>query len=138
MENFTAYSASKAAIVRFADTLSKELKKFNIQVNSIAAGAINTKMVDEILNAGKKKVGKEFYNKIKRQKVSGGISFNKINELILYLLKNETNFLTGKIISPKWDNWKNWKNNKNFIKKTEAFTLRRFRGRNVGYKRGDN
>ena len=138
MENFTAYSASKAAVVRFADTLSEELKKFNIQVNSVAAGAINTQMIEEIIQAGAKNVGNNFYRRIKKQKKNGGIPFKNVTELILYLLKDEAKFLNGKIISPKWDNWKNWKNNKNLIKNTEVYTLRRFRGKNIGYKKGDN
>ncbi|MBM4401493.1 MAG: SDR family oxidoreductase, partial [Crenarchaeota archaeon] len=44
--NFSAYAVSKASIVRLTETLAEELKRFNIQVNAIAPGAINTRMLD--------------------------------------------------------------------------------------------
>ena len=138
MKNFTAYSSSKAAVVRFADTLSEELKKYNIQVNSVAAGAINTQMVNEIISAGPKKVGRKFYERIKKQKRNGGISFNLVTELILFLLQKKIKFLNGKIISPKWDNWKKWEKKKKFIKNSDVYTLRRIRGNDRKFSMGDN
>ena len=50
----SGYAASKAGIVRFIETLSEEVKDYNIQVNSVAPGAINTEMLNEILKAGPK------------------------------------------------------------------------------------
>ncbi len=52
MPNITAYAASKAAIVRFADSLALEVAAFGIDVNSIAPGALNTRLLDEVLAAG--------------------------------------------------------------------------------------
>ncbi len=138
MENFTAYSASKAAVVRLADTLAEEFKDKNIQINSIAAGAINTQMLSEIIKAGPKKVGRNLFNRIKLQKKNGGIPFKKVTDLIIYLLKKESNFINGKIISPRWDKWKSWKKNKKLLKNTDVFALRRIRGKDRGYILGDN
>jgi NAD(P)-dependent dehydrogenase (short-subunit alcohol dehydrogenase family) len=137
MQNFTAYSASKAAIVRFADTIALELKDYNIQINSIAAGPINTKILDEIIKTGAKKVG-NFYNKnIQKQTENGGLPLVKVTELVSYLLEDESKFINGKIISPKWDNWEKWKKNKKFFKNTEVFTLRRLKGKDRNYSKGD-
>jgi len=138
MPMFSAYAASKAAIVRFADTLAEEVKKYNIQVNSVAAGAINTRMLKEILKAGPKKVGSNFYKKIILQKKTGGLPFEVVTELIIFLASSKSKNITGKIISPKWDNWKNWSKNLNKITTTDVYTLRRIRGVDRGYKSGDN
>src|SRR5205823_3721196 len=51
----SAYAASKAGIVRFGETLAEELKPLGIEVNMIAPGALNTRMLDEVLTAGPEK-----------------------------------------------------------------------------------
>ena len=134
MPMFTAYAASKAAIVRFSETLADEVKKFNIQINSVAAGAINTRMLDEILKAGPQKVGINFYQKIKKQKESGGIPFQLVTDLIVYLSSNQSDKITGKILSPKWDEWRVLSKNSKLIMKKDVFTLRRIRGNDRGIK----
>ena len=65
LPNFSVYAASKAAIVRFSETLAEELRSFGIDVNSIAPGALNTKMLlqpilrNYFINAG---IHKEVYS----------------------------------------------------------------------------
>jgi NAD(P)-dependent dehydrogenase (short-subunit alcohol dehydrogenase family) len=43
------YAASKAAIIRFMETLAVEVRGFNIDINSIAPGALNTRLLDELI-----------------------------------------------------------------------------------------
>ena len=62
----SAYAASKAAIVRFAETLAHEVADDGIDVNAIAPGALNTTMLDEVLEAGPEAVGEAFYAKAVR------------------------------------------------------------------------
>ena len=64
----SSYAVSKAAIVRFIENLSEEVKEFNIDINAVAPGPLNTGMLEEILKAGPRKVGKNFYNKSLKQK----------------------------------------------------------------------
>ena len=52
--NFSAYAASKAAVVRFTETLAGELD--GIDVNAIAPGALPTRMLDEVLASGLERV----------------------------------------------------------------------------------
>ena len=52
LPRFTAYGVSKAAVVRLTETLAEEVKEFNIQVNAIAPGAVDTRLQDEVLKAG--------------------------------------------------------------------------------------
>jgi NAD(P)-dependent dehydrogenase (short-subunit alcohol dehydrogenase family) len=52
LPRISAYAASKAAIVRFAETLAEEVREDNIDVNAIAPGALNTRLLDEVLAEG--------------------------------------------------------------------------------------
>jgi len=56
---FSAYAASKAAVVRFVETLAEEVQDYNVQVNCMAPGESYTHMVDEILHAGERAGAKE-------------------------------------------------------------------------------
>ena len=49
---FSAYSASKAGVVRFSENLAGEVAEHGIDVNAIAPGAVNTRMLDQRLAAG--------------------------------------------------------------------------------------
>ena len=124
-ENFSAYATSKAAVVRFTENLSKEYSSYNIQVNAVAPGAVNTKFLDQVLEAGEKNVGSEFYKKSLEQQQTGGDDPDSAAELIVFLC-NPGNTLTGKLISAKWDPWQNW--DATDIKKINSeneYTLRR-------------
>ena len=52
LPRFSAYAASKAAVVRFVETLAEEVKDDGITVNAIAPGAIDTSLQDAVLAAG--------------------------------------------------------------------------------------
>ena len=70
MPYLSAYAASKAGVVRFAETLAEEVKDFNIDVNTVAPGALNTRLLDEVLAAGPEKVGKAFYEQSLKQQTN--------------------------------------------------------------------
>jgi len=120
MPNLSSYAASKAAVVRFTETLAEELRKDGISVNAVAPGALNTDMLDAILAAGPEKVGKEFYDKSLSQKSSGGTDMSKGTDLCLYLAKNKP--VTGKLISAVWDKVETLTDT---IDKSDIYTLRR-------------
>ncbi|MBU4512569.1 SDR family oxidoreductase, partial [Patescibacteria group bacterium] len=46
----SAYAASKAGVVRLTETLAGECSGFKIDVNSVAPGALNTRLLDEVLS----------------------------------------------------------------------------------------
>lgn len=124
-ENFSAYATSKAAVVRFTENLAKEYMQFNIQVNAVAPGAINTKFLDQVLEAGEEKVGAEFFKKSLEQQKTGGDDPNLAADLIVYLAQPNCK-LTGKLISAKWDPWQNWKSDDIAkINSKSEYTLRR-------------
>jgi NAD(P)-dependent dehydrogenase (short-subunit alcohol dehydrogenase family) len=125
MPYLSAYAVSKAAVVRFAETLAGELSEFNINVNAIAPGALNTRLLDEVLASGPEKVGKTFYEQSLKQKESGGSPLSKGAELCVYLASDESNGLTGRLISAIWDPWKEFASHKEDIDRTDIYTLRR-------------
>jgi 3-oxoacyl-[acyl-carrier protein] reductase len=102
--NFSAYAVSKTAIVRLTETLAAELKEFNIDVNAISPGAVNTKMLDEVLQAGQL-VGKEAID-AERRKEAGGDDPQLAADLVSFLASDSSDGITGKLISARWDPWK--------------------------------
>ena len=102
------YAASKAAVVRLIETISLEVKEFNISANCIAPGQLNTRIMNEYLNAGPDKIGKPFYEKVKKQFNSGGAPIEKAVNLALALASEDYPLLRGKLISAIWDDWENF------------------------------
>ena len=137
MQNFSSYSVSKTAIVRFVESIALELKNYNIDVNAISPGALNTKMIDEVLRIDKKIIGENFYHsnvKIKNNKKN---LFLKPLELINFLISNKSNGISGKMISALWDNYKIWPKHIDQINNKELYVLRREIGLKNKFKIGD-
>ncbi len=107
LPRISAYAASKAAVVRLTETLAEELREFSIDVNAIAPGALNTRLLEEVLNAGPDAVGEKFYDKALQQRDSGGVPLEKAASLCVYLASELSDGITGKLISAQWDTWEN-------------------------------
>ncbi len=136
LPNLSAYAASKAAVVRFGETLAEELRADHIDVNSVAPGALNTRMLQEVIAAGPEKVGEEFYRASMRQLESGGTPLEVGAELCVYLASEESNGISGKLISAVWDPWREFGSHREDLGKTDVYTLRRIvpSERNLGWK----
>jgi 3-oxoacyl-[acyl-carrier protein] reductase len=137
LPRISAYAVSKAAIVRFAETLAEEVRGTGIDVNAIAPGALNTRMLDEILQAGPEKVGQAFYDRSLKQKESGGAPLDKGADLALFLASAASDGITAKLISAVWDDWAHWPDHLDELASSDAFTLRRIAGRDRGFTWGD-
>jgi NAD(P)-dependent dehydrogenase (short-subunit alcohol dehydrogenase family) len=125
LPNLSAYAASKAAIVRFVETLAEEVKQYNIDVNAIAPGALNTRMLAEVLDAGPEKVGKAFYERALKQAHDGGTPLSKGADLAVFLASPASDGITGKLISAVWDPWQALSEHKDELLDTDIYTLRR-------------
>ncbi len=121
----SAYAASKAAVVRFAETLAEEVKAFNIDVNSVAPGSLNTRLLDEILEAGPEKIGKTFYELSLKQQATGGTPLHVGADLCIFLASQESDGITGRLISALWDPWRKFPEYIDDIKNSDIYTLRR-------------
>jgi NAD(P)-dependent dehydrogenase (short-subunit alcohol dehydrogenase family) len=125
MPFLSAYAASKAAVVRFGETLAEELREASIDVNCVAPGALNTRMLEEVLSAGPEKVGRSYYEASLRQKESGGSSLERATDLCMYLASSESDGITGKLISAVWDPWTDFDMHRRDLQETDVYTLRR-------------
>jgi len=133
----SAYAASKAGIVRFMETLAEEMKTEGIDVNSIAPGALNTRLLDEVLEAGPGKVGKSFYERAVKQKTEGGSPLERGAKLAVFLASGQSDGITGKLISAIWDPWEHFPEHLEDLRKSDIYTLRRIVPKDRGQSWGD-
>lgn len=127
---FSAYSASKAAVVRLTETVAEEVKPYSVRVNAIAPGAVNTRMLDQVLSAGEQRAGTEFYKKAREQKANGGTPPERTAELAVFLASPAAAGITGRLISAVWDDWRSLEGRAQELAKSSMFTMRRIDGRN--------
>jgi 3-oxoacyl-[acyl-carrier protein] reductase len=125
LPRFSAYAASKAAVVRLTETMAHELASFNIDVNAIAPGALNTRLLDQVLEAGPEQAGEDFYRRSLKQREEGGAPLEVGADLAVFLASNESNGISGRLISAIWDDWKNFPQDLDRLKSSDVFTLRR-------------
>jgi NAD(P)-dependent dehydrogenase (short-subunit alcohol dehydrogenase family) len=125
LPNLSAYAVSKAGIVRFIETLAIEVAEYAIDANAIAPGALNTRMLDEILASDSETVGKEFYERALQQKASGGAGLEKGASLAVFLGSAGSDGITGKLISAIWDPWEELDRYKADLEDSDIYTLRR-------------
>jgi len=121
----SAYAASKAGIVRYGETLAQELLPAGIDVNMIAPGALNTRLLYQVLEAGPEKVGEAMYQASLKQKASGGNSPEQAAALCVYMASDAANGITGRLISAQWDPWQRFEELKDELAPTDIYTLRR-------------
>jgi NAD(P)-dependent dehydrogenase (short-subunit alcohol dehydrogenase family) len=120
----SAYACSKAALVRFTETLAEEVRDWHIDVNAIAPGSLNTRLLDDLLAAGPEGVGRE-YEKAVKQRDTGGTPLSKGAELAVFLAGAVSDGITGRLLSAVWDNWASLPDRKQELAKSDIYTLRR-------------
>jgi NAD(P)-dependent dehydrogenase (short-subunit alcohol dehydrogenase family) len=118
--NFSAYSTSKTAVVRFVETLAAEVADHNIQVNSFDPGPTYTSVTDEIIRA-ESRLEPKVVAAAKETRRTGGVSPELQLEHTMFLASERSNHITGKLIDVTDD----WKKLKNARLREDAFTLRR-------------
>ncbi len=136
LPGLSAYAASKAAVVRFAETLAEELREHHVNVNAIAPGALNTRMLDEVLSAGPQRVGDDFYQRALEQQRSGGIPLRHGARLAVFLGSAASDGITGKLLSAIWDPWPDLPERRDDLD-SDVYTLRRIVPSDRGLDWGD-
>jgi NAD(P)-dependent dehydrogenase (short-subunit alcohol dehydrogenase family) len=124
LPGLSAYAASKAAIVRFVETLALEVRDHGIDVNAIAPGALNTRLLDEVLDAGPERVGKTFYQRALEQQRSGGTPLERGAELAVWLASPASDGISGKLLSAVWDPYRELPEHRDELQ-SDLYTLRR-------------
>jgi NAD(P)-dependent dehydrogenase (short-subunit alcohol dehydrogenase family) len=129
--DLSAYAAAKTALVRLSETLAEELRGSGIDVNSVAPGAMNTRMLDELIAAGPAGAPREYTQALERAK-AGGNPPARAAELVVWLASPESDGITGRIISAVWDDWRSLGERRAELANTDVFTLRRIAPRDRG------
>jgi NAD(P)-dependent dehydrogenase (short-subunit alcohol dehydrogenase family) len=137
LPGLSAYAASKAAVIRFIETLAEETRAYHIDVNAVAPGALNTRMLDEFLAAGPEAMGPAFHERSLRQKQDGGVPLCKGADLAVFLGSSLSDGITGKLISAVWDSWNTLPNHLDDLNATDVYTLRRITPKDRGMTWGD-
>ena len=121
----SAYAASKAALVRFSECLALEMAPYHIDVNAVAPGALNTQMLEDILQAGPKLIDETLYQKAAAQQKNGGDNPERAANLCVFLASDKSNGITGKLISAIWDPWETLSDYRDQLIHSDIYTLRR-------------
>jgi 3-oxoacyl-[acyl-carrier protein] reductase len=137
LPSMSGYAASKAAAVRFIETIALEYRNDGVQINSVAPGMLKTKMLEQMLEAGPERIGTGLFDKSRRKKGEISDSIPKAIELLDFLVSEGSFGITGKLISAEWDSWKDWPQHLDELNSSDVYTLRRIVGRDREKSWGD-
>lgn len=85
------YGVSKAGIVNMTKTLSKELGKYHITINSVAPGPTNTDLL--------KSLGSEIFEKLRKETPMGRVAEPEdIARAVLFFASSDSDFITGQTL----------------------------------------
>jgi len=87
----TNYSAAKAGIIGFTKALAKEVAAYNIRVNAVAPGFIETEMIDNLSEKQKQKM-------LKTIPVGRFGKPEEVAGTVMFLLSEDAAYITGQII----------------------------------------
>ncbi len=136
LPSLSAYAASKSAVVRFTETLALELREHGVDVNALAPGALNTRMLDEVLEAGPERIDPAYYERALQQQATGGVPLARGAELAVFLGSAASDGISGKLISAVWDPWTELANHLDDLA-GDVYTLRRIVPADRGLTWGD-
>ena len=92
-QNLAHYSASKGGIVAMTETMAQELGPYNIRVNAIAPGVIETPMIDPVKQDEKAMAG--ILTRIPLHRVGKP---EEVSNLVLFLAAEASSYMTGSTV----------------------------------------
>ncbi len=106
--NISAYTTTKGALVTLTEALAKELAARNIRVNAIAPGGLATGFMDPAIDTAPGVVDDSLRAMALALRPAGEPTAIELDanlvELMSFLVSNESSWLTGKLLSARWDN----------------------------------
>jgi 3-oxoacyl-[acyl-carrier protein] reductase len=112
-------------MVRLIESLALDVKDFGIDVNSLAPGALNTRLMEELIAAGPETVGQQFFDRMKKMADEGGTPLDVGAALAVYLGSAASDGITGRLLSAPWDPWRDLQHHRSDLDGSDIYTLRR-------------
>jgi len=98
---FGAYSVAKAGLNHLTRLMAWELKRFNIQVNGLDPGLMDTRMQEQIRNAGEETLGSAVHRRFVEYLQKGMLAPPaNLAQLALFLASPDSDRVTGEIGGP--------------------------------------
>ncbi len=102
LPRYDAYAASKAAVVRLIENLAAD----GLRANAVAPGFVATAMHDATLRAGAERAGAAYFERTQRDLEGGGTSPDVATEMVAWLLSDDSDGISGRLLSAPWDPWR--------------------------------
>jgi hypothetical protein len=119
---------------RFSETLAAELVGTGVDVNTVAPGAMNTRMLDAVLAAGEAAGAEHSRARVATADRSCGTRAQCRAHRVPGIRRSDG--ITGRLISAEWDPWSNLPSRREDLNRSDVYTLRRIvpkdRGMTVG------
>ncbi len=93
MPNIVHYCASKGGIVAMTEALAVELASYNIRVNAIAPGMVETPMIDPIKKDPKQQ--EAILTRLPMHRVGRA---EEVSNLVLFLASDQSSYMTGSTV----------------------------------------
>lgn len=98
MPLFGAYSITKAGLIHLTKIMAEELKEYNIQVNGLDPGIMDTRMQEELRGLGPEILGEKTYRDFLAMKQMSQLKPpEKVARLTLFLASEESDSINGEI-----------------------------------------
>ncbi len=88
----TNYASSKGGVISFTRSLAREIARFNICVNAVSPGLIETEMMDELSDD----VIKELLSAVPIGRLG---TPEEVTGAVLFLASDKSNYITGQVLS---------------------------------------
>ena len=119
LPNYTPYACSKVAVVRFTETIAREMAPYGIEVNALAPGLVATRLLAQSAAAGQLPPTQP----VPPSLAAGAAAF---------LISDRAAGISGKFLAAPYDSWAGWPQHVDELRHSDIFTLRRIVPRDRG------
>ena len=121
----SAYSTSKAAVVRLTEGIAFELQGSNVQANILGPGSIHTRLWEELRDGAEAAGDSALFELGQRVTSGGGAPMDRAADLAVFLASDDSAQLSGRLISSVTEDLEALKPRIPEIMASDAYTVRR-------------